>query len=70
MNRAEHLQWCKDRAIQYVDEGDVQNASLTSDLNKHPETERHPAVELGMLLMLSGHLSTAAQMRDFIEGCN
>ena len=41
MDRAEHLQWAKDRALEYADMGDVANAmaSLGSDLNKHPDTK-------------------------------
>ena len=72
MDRAEHLQWCKDRANAYVDTGDTQNAfaSLMSDLRKHPDTDGHGAIELGMMLMLAGQLSTTAQMRDFIDGCH
>lgn len=39
MNRAEHLQWAKNRAIEYVDLGDFPSAiaSMHSDLNKHPD---------------------------------
>lgn len=70
--RAEHLARAKTRAIEYVDAGDLNNAyaSLISDLNKHPETAGHAAGELGMMEMLNGGLSTAREMRDFIEGCN
>jgi len=70
--RAEHLAWCKTRALAYVERGDFHNAfaSLGSDLRKHPETESHGAMELGMMLMLGGMLNTAKDMRDFIEGCN
>lgn len=69
-SRQEHVEWCKQRALAYVDRGDVQNAfaSLNSDLRKHPETEDHGAIELGMMLMLAGHLSTSKQMREWIEG--
>jgi len=72
MTRADHLAWCKERALAYVDQGDVQNAfaSLISDLRKHPETEDHAAAELGMMLMMTGHLGTVTDMRDFINGCN
>lgn len=72
MNRSEHLEWCKKRALEYVDAGDVTNAyaSMGSDLNKHPETEGHPAIQLGMMLMMAGHLSSAAEMRKFIDGFN
>ena len=69
--RAEHLEWCKTRALAYVERGDLHNAftSLMSDLSKHPETEDHGALELGMMLMLGGLLNTSKDMRDFIEGC-
>ena len=72
MTRAEHLQWAKDRALEYVDAGDVQNAfaSMASDLNKHPETQGHAGLELGMMQLMAGMLSTPAQMRHFIEGFN
>lgn len=70
--RAEHLAWCKERALAYVDSGDLTNAynSMVSDLGHHPETNGHAAVELGMMLLLTGNLSTAPEMRDFIEGFN
>ena len=70
--RAEHLAWCKTRALAYVDVGDLPNAfaSLVSDLRKHPETEDHGAMELGMMLALGGQLNARDDMRDFIEGCN
>jgi sulfite exporter TauE/SafE len=70
--RAEHLAWCKARALEYVDAGDLNGAigSLASDLNKHPETEGHAAIQLGAMLMFAGRLNTPKQMRDHIEGCN
>ncbi len=70
--RAAHLQWCKDRALEYVDRGDLHNAfsSMGSDLNKHDETHEHPGMQLGMGLLLIGRLETAAEMRKFIEGFN
>lgn len=72
MTRAEHLTWAKERALEYVDAGDLSTAltSIASDLNKHPETKNHPGVMLGMQLMVSGHLDTPKQMRDHIEGFN
>ena len=41
MNRAEHLQWCKDRAIELLDSGDLSGAvvSMASDIQKNEETE-------------------------------
>jgi hypothetical protein len=70
MTRAEHLAWCKERALEYVEAGDLHNAfaSMNSDLQKHPETEGHIGSELGMMLMLSGHLDSPAEMRRWIEG--
>lgn len=72
MTRTEHMAWAKERALEYVDAGDLTNAfrSLTSDLQKHPDTADHGAIELGMMLLMAGHLSTTHDMRDFIEGCN
>lgn len=68
--REEHLQWCKDRALEYVDQGELQQAmtSLMSDLRKHPETAGHGAVPLMMGMAMSGHLDTPGEMRKFIEG--
>lgn len=72
MTRAEHLAWCKQRAIEYVDAGDLPNAfaSVMSDLAKHPETHGHAGIELGYMLSMTGNLSTSRDMRDFIEGLN
>jgi len=67
-----HLRWCKDRALEYVEQGDLTSAfaSFISDMGKHESTSDHPALGLGMHLSMSGQLSTSSQMRDFIEGCN
>lgn len=44
MTRDEHLAWCKKRALEYLDHGDMENAvaSMGSDLEKHPETKVAP----------------------------
>jgi hypothetical protein len=71
--RAEHLAWAKQRALAYLERGDIQNAfaSIASDLGKHSETRGHAALELGMMLLVSGvDLRTPAEMRKFIEGIN
>lgn len=72
MNRAEHLEWCKKRALEYVDNDDIQQAwtSMASDLTKHKETENHAGIMLGMMMLIGGHLSTCQKMRKFIEGFN
>ncbi len=70
--RAEHLAWCKARALEYVEAGDFNEAfaSMGSDLNKHSETQDHIGMKLGIMLMLGGRLGTAHEMRKFIEGFN
>ena len=69
MTRAEHLAWAKERALEYVDAGELgsAHASLTSDLRKHPELRDHPAPELWMLGALAGGMDTAGEVRRFIE---
>ncbi len=71
-DRNDHLQWCKDRALQYVDAGDLPQAyaSMGSDLGKHPETANHSAIALGMLFIMNGNLSTPEAMCKFINGFN
>lgn len=70
--RAEHLKWCKDRALEYADNGDQAGAvgSLRSDLGKHPDTRGLCGVvdELMSPLLVAGHLSTPGELRRFIEG--
>jgi hypothetical protein len=43
---------------------------MISDLGKHPETKGHLGIELGMMQMIGGHLSTNDKMRNFINGFN
>ena len=76
--RAEHVAWAKERALRELDaldqtdEQSLSNAfaSMVSDLNKHPETTDHPANSLGMQLLLAGHLSSRAEMRQWIKDYN
>lgn len=79
MERAEHLEWAKTRAIQELDyylkedpSKACQNAvaSILSDLGKHEELRGHSAIKLGGMLLLGGHLGTEKQVRDFIVGFN
>lgn len=73
MNREDHIQWCKDRANQYIDNGDLQGAfaSMSSDVVKHPETCHHASTnQLGMAQMIGGMLDTADKMRNWINGYN
>ena len=67
--RKKHLNWCKKRALEYVERGDVAQAwtSIVSDLGKHESTQGHIAIRLGSRLMLKGKLNTKDEMRRFIE---
>ena len=72
MTRAEHIQWCKDRALKYCDMNEVDNAwgSMVSDLGKHDETKGHLAIELGIMLKMGGNLNSVEKMKEFILGFN
>jgi hypothetical protein len=73
ITRAEHLQWCKDRAFEILDtEGDVAQAytSFVSDMRKHEETQDHSALELGVMMIFGGQLNSVDRMKSFIEGFN
>ena len=69
--RAEHVEWCKQRALEYVDEGDLGQAvaSMGSDMQKHPETN---SISLPMLI-IAGMMEIqrgAAAVRHWINGFN
>ncbi len=72
MTRSEHVDWCKERAREYLDSGDAQQAitSILSDMGKHDET-KEAAKMMGpialMELMSGGGIDSA---RRFIEGFN
>jgi hypothetical protein len=70
--RAQHLEWCKKRALAYVDQGYLQQAleSMLSDLAKHPKTADHPGIALAVGRMAFGDLTTSGQVCEFIEGFN
>jgi hypothetical protein len=68
MTRDEHLAWCKQRARDYLDNGDLQNAmrSVMSDLGKHDDTK--PDIDM-MRLSLSIQLTNDRDLaRAFIDG--
>ena len=58
MTRQEYLSWCKQRSLEYVDTGDLNQAvtSMLSDLGKHEETKNHSGIGLGMQMMTGGFL--------------
>ncbi len=71
MTRVEHLEWCKQRAREYRERGDSQEAmtSMLSDLRKHPETELMLSFA-GNLMFLAAQEGTTEAARKFIEGFN
>lgn len=73
LTRARHLQWCKDRALEFADQGDDGGAlsSLMQDLALHPETAglAQVVLELGWPQAMAGVFARRPQdLRDFIEG--
>lgn len=64
LTRDEHLAWCKRRALEYVDTGDLTHAvaSMASDLKAHPDTD-NPAlnglVMIGMMYVTDGDKAAA-----------
>jgi hypothetical protein len=71
MTRSEHLAWCKERAMEYYNQGDLANAvaSMTSDLNNHDETRcNNPfLIQLGMMELMNNNREG---VRRWIEGFN
>jgi hypothetical protein len=70
--RAEHLEWCKQRAREYLDRGDLANAvaSMGSDMDKHPET-RMAGEKMGTLIYVALIRITEGDVqgvRDWVEG--
>lgn len=68
--REEHLAWCKTRALEYVEKGDLPQAltSMGSDMSKHPETDAPHLITLGIMLLINGSLSSRHEMTEFING--
>lgn len=70
MTRTEHMQWCKERALALVDDGDLVGAlaSMASDVRKHPDTAGNPTLTMLLTLVGPQHLGDPLSMRRFIEG--
>ena len=68
--RAEHLEWCKQRAQEYCERGDTIDAltSMFSDLGKHPETANHVGIKLGLMLISVGNSNNKAAVLRHING--
>ena len=71
--RIENLEFSKQRAFEILEREQNSIEAWTSfllDMTKCDETRNHPALELGMMLMMGGGLSTVPEMKRFIEDCN
>lgn len=73
MNRQEHMKWCKQRAMDYVETGDFNSAvaSMLSDLGKHEETKASSTgilAQLGTMELLNG--PTREKITRYIQGFN
>lgn len=70
ITREEHLAWCKERALRFVEDGQLREAfaSITSDLAKHPDTREHTGTKIGFRLLCGGYLETPERMTKFING--
>lgn len=69
MTRDEHMEWCKKRALEYVDRNPVEAVtSMLSDLSKHEETKG-----IGYKMAMFGIMfasKSPQQAKQFIEGFN
>jgi hypothetical protein len=69
MSRAEHLEWCKKRALEYLPREPVEAmTSMMSDLKKHPELENHAGLRIAPMCY-GGHTDSRA-VQKWIEGFN
>ena len=71
LSRDEHLAWAKERALRYLDAGNLADAfaSMVSDLDKHADFRQITAAigPVGMLYVMN---RDARNLRRWIEGFN
>lgn len=68
MTRAEHVRWCKKRALEYLpDHPEEAIASMLSDLGKHHETNRIAEGPIAMMGIFEASRG-AQSVRRYIEG--
>ena len=66
--RDEHLAWCKQRALEYLNQHDVRNAicSMMSDMKEHEETPVNGTIAaLGIVIAMD---EDEIEARRWIEG--
>jgi hypothetical protein len=68
VTREEHLAWCKARALEYVERGELEHAvtSFGASLTRHPGTDFfcRPLIVIGLITVTRG----PAAVREWIEG--
>lgn len=73
MTRQEHLQWCKNRAMEYVNRGNLLEGvtSMMSDLEKYPETKSKGVLAaLGLLAAQQAQAGDREAVVRYINGFN
>ena len=73
IQKEKNLQYCKDRALEILENNGTPLQAWTSflsDMNKDKTLSKHPALQMGMMLSVGGHLSTPEAIRNHIEGYN
>ena len=73
MTREEHLQWCKDRALEYLVEGNGRDAvaSMLSDLSKHEAWQDNKMMPtLSFMGMTYATVNDLTAIRRWIKGFN
>jgi len=70
VTRQEHLDWCKQRALEYVNAGDLVNAvaSMGSDLSKHPLTKFLAEPNITFAAALAAQSGDVDFVRRYITG--
>jgi hypothetical protein len=72
MTRAEHLAWCKERALEYVDRGELREAvtSMSSDPRKHEDFHGPIYGQLSLLGAMFEIPKGPEAVRRWINGFN
>lgn len=77
MNRDEYLAWAKQRAIEYVEIGELPNAvaSMVSDLSQAPKNFEfgsdytiHTLGAVGIAILVQESANKSAEIRKWVEG--
>ena len=71
-NREDHIEWCKQRAREYLERGELVDAvgSMLSDMTKHTETNTELLPMMGLVGMQAAGNGDHNGVSRFIEGFN